>query len=143
MDLGLQFDRKDWINRAVEMALSIVEKGWDQEYKGIFYFLDAKGHPPQQLEWDQKLWWVHLEAMICFLKAYELTGSKSCLNWFEKIHHYTWEHFRDPQLGGEWFGYLNRGGKLSLNLKGGKWKGCFHVPRALLQLYQISKKLNI
>ena len=143
MDLGLQFDRKDWINRAVEMALSIVEKGWDREYKGIFYFLDAKGHPPQQLEWDQKLWWVHLEAMICFLKAYELTGSKSCWNWFEKIHHYTWEHFRDPQLGGEWFGYLNRGGKLSLNLKGGKWKGCFHVPRALLQLYQISKKLNI
>ncbi len=64
-------------------------------YSGIFYFQDAEGHPPQQLEWDQKLWWVHLEAMICFLKGRELTGSEACWEWFEKIHHYTWNHFRD------------------------------------------------
>jgi N-acylglucosamine 2-epimerase len=141
MDLGVQLDQKDWIDRAVEMALSIVAKGWDKEYEGIFYFLDADGHPPQQLEWDQKLWWVHLEAMICFLKGYELTGSKACLEWFEKIHQYTWSRFRDPKRGGEWFGYLNRSGKVLLPLKGGKWKGCFHVPRALYQLHDISKKL--
>jgi len=141
MDLGVQLDQKDWIDRAVEMALSIVAKGWDKEYEGIFYFLDADGHPPQQLEWDQKLWWVHLEGMICFLKGYELTGSKACLEWFEKIHQYTWSRFRDPKRGGEWFGYLNRSGKVLLPLKGGKWKGCFHVPRALYQLHDISKKL--
>ena len=143
MDLGVQLDRKDWIDRSVEMALSIVEKGWDKEHEGIFYFLDAQGHPPQQLEWDQKLWWVHLEAMICFLKGYELTGSDACWEWFEKIHHYTWSHFRDSKRGGEWYGYLNRSGKVLLPLKGGKWKGCFHVPRALFQLYEISKRLKI
>ena len=49
MDLGAQLDRKDWIDRSVEMALSIVENGWDNEHGGIFYFLDAQGHPPQQL----------------------------------------------------------------------------------------------
>ena len=32
-----------------------------------------------------------------------------------------------------------RNGEKLLNLKGGKWKGCFHVPRALLILSQISK----
>ena len=143
MDLGVQLDRKDWIDRSVEMALSIVEKGWDKEQEGIFYFLDAQGHPPQQLEWDQKLWWVHLEAMICFLKGYELTGSDACWEWFEKIHHYTWSHFRDSKRGGEWYGYLNRSGEVRLPLKGGKWKGCFHVPRALFQLYEISKRLKI
>lgn len=143
MDLGVQLDRKDWIDRAVKMALSIVEKGWDKEHGGIFYFLDAEGQPPQQLEWDQKLWWVHLEAMICFLKGYELTGSKDCWGWFEKIHHYAWKHFRDKERGGEWYGYLNRFGEVFLPLKGGKWKGCFHVPRALYQLYEISKRLNI
>jgi N-acylglucosamine 2-epimerase len=141
MDLGVQLNRKDWIDRAVEVALSIVEKGWDEEHEGIFYFLDASGHPPQQLEWDQKLWWVHLEAMICFLKGYQLTGSKACWDWFEKIHQYTWSHFRDPKRGGEWFGYLNRSGEVLLHLKGGKWKGCFHVPRALYQLNHIFKKL--
>ena len=143
MDLGVQLDRKDWLDRAVKMALSIVEKGWDKEHGGIFYFLDAEGQPPQQLEWDQKLWWVHLEAMICFLKGYELTGSKDCWGWFEKIHHYAWKHFRDKERGGEWYGYLNRFGEVFLPLKGGKWKGCFHVPRALFQLYEISKRLNI
>ena len=143
MDLGVQLDRKDWIDRSVEMALSIVEKGWDKEQEGIFYFMDAQGHPPQQLEWDQKLWWVHLEAMICFLKGYELTGSKACWYWFKKIHHYTWSHFRDSKRGGEWYGYLNRSGEVRLLLKGGKWKGCFHVPRALFQLYEISKRLKI
>ena len=99
MDLGVQLDRKDWIDRAVEMALSIVDKGWDKQHEGIFYFQDAEGHPPQQLEWDQKLWWVHLEAMICFLKGRELTGSEACWEWFEKIHHYTWNHFRDKKNG--------------------------------------------
>ena len=143
MDLGVQLDRNDWIDRSVEMALSIVEKGWDKEQEGIFYFMDAQGHPPQQLEWDQKLWWVHLEAMICFLKGYELTGSKACWYWFKKIHHYTWSHFRDSKRGGEWYGYLNRSGEVRLSLKGGKWKGCFHVPRALFKLYEISKRLKI
>ena len=143
MDLGVQLDRKDWIDRSVEMALSIVEKGWDKEQEGIFYFMDAQGHPPQQLEWDQKLWWVHLEAMICFLKGYELSGSKACWYWFKKIHHYTWSHFRDSKRGGEWYGYLNRSGEVRLSLKGGKWKGCFHVPRALFKLYEISKRLKI
>ena len=143
MDLGVKLDRKDWIDRAVEMALSIVDKGWDKQHEGIFYFQDAEGHPPQQLEWDQKLWWVHLEAMICFLKGRELTGSEACWEWFEKIHHYTWNHFRDKKNGGEWYGYLNRSGEVLLPLKGGKWKGCFHVPRALLLLYEISKRLKI
>lgn len=38
--------------------------------------------------------------------------------------------FRDPEYG-EWFGYLNREGKVALTIKGGPFKGCFHVPRCL------------
>jgi N-acylglucosamine 2-epimerase len=143
MDLSKQYGRTDWMDKSLECALSIIEKGWDQKHQGIFYFLDAEGHPPLQLEWDQKLWWVHLEAMLCFLKGYELTQKQTCLEWFEKIHAYTWSHFRDPVKGGEWFGYLNREGKVLLPLKGGKWKGCFHVPRALLKLHQLSSALQL
>ncbi|KAI2601311.1 RENBP isoform 10, partial [Pan troglodytes] len=38
--------------------------------------------------------------------------------------------FRDPEYG-EWFGYLSREGKVALSIKGGPFKGCFHVPRCL------------
>lgn len=143
MDLGVEFDNKLWIDKAVNIALNIIDHGWDRLHNGIFYFLDSNGSPPQQLEWNQKLWWVHLEAMICFLKAYKLTGSKASLDWFKKIHEYTWNHFRDHENGGEWYGYLEREGKVLLELKGGKWKGCFHVPRALFILHQTAKTLEI
>ena len=94
----------------------------------------------QKLEWDQKLWWVHLESAICFIKAYQLTGNQQCLEWFEKIHNYMWEHFKD-QEDPEGYGYLNRRGEVLLTLKGGKWKGCVHVPRGLNQIWQILETL--
>lgn len=118
------------------ICLSILQHGWDDEHGGIFYFLDQLGHPPQQLEWDQKLWWVHLETLIALLKAYRLTGNATCLDWFRRVHDYTWSHFPDKRGGLEWFGYLNRRGEVLLPLKGGKWKGCFHVPRALFLCYR-------
>ena len=101
--------------------------------------MDRLCRPPQQLEWDQKLWWVHLEAAITMIKAYRLTGNRECLAWFEKLDAYMWSHFRDPEYP-EWFGYLNRRGEVLLPLKGGKWKGCFHVPRGLFQIWQILKE---
>ncbi|WP_407425252.1 AGE family epimerase/isomerase [Arcticibacter sp.] len=135
MDLGVRLNDKNLINKALDIALKALEYGWDKEHGGIFYFLDFKGYPPQQLEWDQKLWWVHVEALVCMAKGYVLTGRKEAGAWFEKLHEYTWGHFRDEEYG-EWFGYLNRRGEVLLNLKGGKWKGCFHVPRALFQIYK-------
>lgn len=132
MDLAERSQNKELIKKAVDTTLKILEYGWDKQYGGIFYFLDIKGHPVQQLEWDQKLWWVHIESIISLLKGYYHTGDKRCLDWFEKVHAYTWEHFPDFEKG-EWYGYLNRQGEVLLPLKGGKWKGCFHVPRGLYQ----------
>jgi len=141
MDLGVRLNRPDIIEKAVEIALATLKYGWDEKYGGIFYFMDVKGYPPQQLEWDQKLWWVHVETLITLLKGYHLTGSEECLRWFEKVHDYTWSHFRDEEFP-EWFGYLNRQGEVLLNLKGGKWKGCFHVPRGLYQCWQTLEKIK-
>ena len=140
MDLGRRLGRRDLIEKAVHIALREIEYGWDEQYGGIFYFLDRLGHPQQQLEWDQKLWWVHIETLITTLKGYELTGNEDCLRWFKRVHEYVWSHFVDPEYP-EWFGYLNRRGEVLLSLKGGKWKGCFHVPRGLMQCYQTLENL--
>lgn len=134
MDLAKRSNDQKLIQKAVDTTVNILEYSWDTKYGGIFYFMDIKGHPPQQLEWDQKLWWVHIETIISLLKGYLLTGDIRCWQWFEKVHAYTWSHFPDAE-NGEWFGYLNREGEVLLPMKGGKWKGCFHVPRGLYQCW--------
>lgn len=136
MDLAVRTNDKALIDKAIGILLRSTEKGWDKKHGGIFYFLDIKGHPVQQLEWDQKLWWVHIETLISMAKAYRLTGNQECKKWFEIIHEYTWNHFKDPHYP-EWFGYLNRQGEALLELKGGKWKGCFHVPRGMYEIWKI------
>ncbi len=141
MDLGKRLNRPELIEKAVQICLQEVEYGWDKEFGGIFYFMDRLGHPRHELEWDQKLWWVHLETLISLIKGYQLTGNPKCLEWFERVHDYTWSHFRDADYP-EWYGYLNRQGEVLLPLKGGKWKGCFHVPRGLLNVWKILEELS-
>ncbi len=141
MDLGERLQRPELIDTAVKTTIKMLEYGWDKEYGGIFYFMDRSGHPPKELEWDQKLWWVHIESLISLLKGYNLTKSQECLNWYEKVHDYTWKHFKDNEYP-EWYGYLNRRGEVLLPLKGGKWKGCFHVPRGMYQCWKILEKIN-
>ena len=136
MDLAVRNNDRALIDRAVQILLDTTEFGWDKKQGGIFYFLDVKGHPAQQLEWDQKLWWVHIETLISMAKGYRLTGNESCKKWFETLHEYTWNHFKDPEYP-EWYGYLNRAGDPLLELKGGKWKGCFHVPRGMYEIWKI------
>lgn len=141
MDLAVRKNDREMIDKAVGIVLRTLEYGWDTKYGGIYYFLDSKGFPPQQLEWDQKLWWVHIETLISLIKGHSLTGNQQCLQWFEKVHDYTWSHFADPDYS-EWFGYLNRQGEVLLPLKGGKWKGCFHVPRGLFQIWKTLEEIN-
>ena len=115
----------------VKIIANTLEFGWDDKFGGIFYFMDALGKPHLELQHDMKLWWVHNEATLACLHAYKASGDKKFLDWFDKVHRYTWEHFPDPEYG-EWFAYCNRRGEVTHTLKGGKWKTFFHVPRSLL-----------
>lgn len=141
MNLGVRLKDRALIERCTDIALRVIDYGWDKEYGGIFYFMDRKGYPQQQLEWDQKLWWVHLESAIAMAKGYALTGRKECLDWFLRLDSYMWNHFKDKEHP-EWFGYLDRRGEMLLPLKGGKWKGCFHVPRGLYQIWHILENVK-
>jgi N-acylglucosamine 2-epimerase len=142
MDIAQRQGNQELLLQANEVVIKTLEFAWDKEYGGIYYFLDDQGHPPQQLEWDQKLWWVHVETLVALAMGYRLTGDQRCWEWYQRIHEYTWSHFADHEQG-EWFGYLNRRGEVLLNLKGGKWKGCFHVPRAMLLCWREFEKLNV
>jgi N-acylglucosamine 2-epimerase len=142
MDIADRRQDKATINKAVDVVLNILNFAWDEKYGGLYYFMDADGHPPQQLEWNQKLWWVHVETLVALAMGYRLTGREECWMWYQKVHDYTWAHFADKEHG-EWFGYLSREGEVLLDLKGGKWKGCFHVPRALYLCWQEFEALSL
>jgi len=133
-------DRKT-VEQAAEAAKWCMEFGWDKEYEGMFYFMDKYDKPHIELQWDMKLWWPHLEAMVALLMGYQLTGDDELYEWFEKVHDYAWGHFPDKEHG-EWYGYLNRQGQLNNRTKSNKWKCCFHLPRTLYLVPEILKELQ-
>ena len=124
----------------LETALKIFdyafERGWDKEYGGMLYFVDADGRPCEQLEWDMKLWWVHNEVLIASLAAYSLTGDEKYWERFKTVHNYAFGHFADSEYG-EWYGYLHRDGTVSHTQKGSLWKGPYHLPRCLMLCEEI------
>ena len=116
---------------ALDALEGSLELGWDDTYGGLYYFMDIEGKPTLQPEADMKLWWPHTEAIYALILAYGLTREQRWLDWLEKVDRYTYDHFCDSEYG-EWYGYCDRRGNLVKTCKGGSYKGCFHVPRALL-----------
>lgn len=122
-------ETEKWLLDVIEATMSY----WEQ---GFPYFIDIEGKPTLQLESSQRLWWVHVEALLALAHAYDRTLDPKWLAWFDQVDAWTWQTFRDPACG-EWFGYLDKHGKPELTLKGNHYKGCFHIPRALLYCSEI------
>ncbi|MBQ6043802.1 MAG: AGE family epimerase/isomerase [Clostridia bacterium] len=122
---------KDLLEKALNILNWSLEWGWDKQYGGFIYFTDCDGRPPEQLEHDMKLWWVHDEALIATLYAYGITGEQKYFDWFKKVHDFAFGHFTDHEYG-EWYGYLHRDNTVSHTQKGSMWKGPFHYPRMLM-----------
>jgi N-acylglucosamine 2-epimerase len=104
------------------------ERGWDNEYGGIFYFRDVYNKPVQEYWQDMKFWWPHNEVIIATLLAYLITRDDKYAGWHKQVHDYAYSHFHDKKHG-EWFGYLHRDGSLAQPAKGNLFKGPFHLPR--------------
>lgn len=136
MEEGRYRNDKNLINKACQILDWSLNWGWDKKFGGILYFVDIESRPPEQLEWDMKLWWPHTEALYATLLAYKLTKKDKYKIWHKRIHEWAFNHFPDKQYG-EWFGYLHRDGSISLKLKGNLWKGPFHLPRALLLCWKL------
>ncbi len=134
-------ERSDLQALATDIVRWSFETGWDDEKGGIFYFLDAEGYSPTQLEWFMKLWWPHCEALYAHLLNYALSGNEADWEAFKTVDAYTFDHFPDSTHG-EWYGYLNREGTVTHRFKGAPYKGCFHVPRTLLLCSKLLRSLD-
>jgi N-acylglucosamine 2-epimerase len=122
--------------------LDAINAGWDHEYGGILYFIDALGNPPEAYEHDMKLWWPHNEILIAAIMAYRDTKDQVYLDWFKKTMDYCQEVFSDPE-NGEWYGYLRRDGKpTEPPCKGSTFKGPFHLPRMLMAVDEVIDQIK-
>ena len=134
------------------LALAVLEgslkAGWDDATHGggLLYMVDVEGKPllDATVMADGKLWWPHTEALIALTMAFTRTREHKWMVWLQRVHAYTYRTFvrRDDvqNIAGEWFGYAHRDGSLARSAKGGNYKGCFHVPRALLMCAQLAAK---
>jgi N-acylglucosamine 2-epimerase len=138
---GVHLQDREIIERSCLIMEWTMRLGWDPVYGGLYNFVDFAGKPPghqdedwgESQDWDAKLFWPHAEALYALLLAFEHTGDETCWSWYEKLHHWSFKYFSDPEHG-EWFGYLRRDGSVSQTLKGCV-KGFFHIPRAFLNCY--------
>ena len=119
------------VAKAEEIFNWAITAGWDNEYGGLLYFVDALGMPPESYEHDMKLWWPHNEILISSMMLYRDTGKEEYLDWFYKTLDYCKTYLADEEYG-ERYGYLRRDGKPTMPpCKGSTFKGPFHLPRML------------
>ena len=127
--------------KAEQIFCDAVERGRDETYGGLLYFVDAYHFPPEQYEHDMKLWWVHNEAVIASLMLYCHTGNDKYADLFREFTEYAFQVFSDPE-NGEWYGYLRRDGKpTEPPCKGSTYKGPFHLPRMLMTVDTLLSRL--
>ncbi len=128
------------VRQAVEAIKWHIELGWDEAYGGILLGLDAKGGQPWWKFADSKIWWPHTEALYALLLAYEISGEQWCLDWYERVHNYTFSHYPVAKYG-EWTQKLDRQGQKFTDTVALPVKDPFHLPRSLIYCIQVLERL--
>ena len=141
MEIARKRDDQQLIQTAVDIVVTSLEQGWDQQYRGLKYITNIDGSPTHELGANLKLWWPHCETLYALLLGWTLTGREDLWHWYEKVHDYVFNRFPDPEYG-EWYGYLDRDGKPVWTAKATPWKCFFHLPRALFRCYQLLEGLT-
>ncbi len=139
--IAREADNQAMIKRAIEAIRQHLEIGWDREYGGLFLAVDADGRP--EVAWrypDSKLWWPHTESLYATLLAHEICGEPWCLEWYRKLHDYSFSHYPVKKYG-EWTQKLDRRGQIIKDVVALPVKDPFHLPRALIYCIDVLERL--
>jgi N-acylglucosamine 2-epimerase len=137
-----------------DLAVRSLELGWDEEFGGIFRYVDADGGRPKGREfgddryealvrrtWDTKLWWVHVEALFATRRLARYFGRADLAEWHDRLSAYTLETFPHPH-GGEWIQIRDRRGAPLNEVVALPVKDPFHIARALLLISELDSRRN-
>ena len=93
----------------------------------------------QQLSgWDDKLWWVHSEALYTTLQFFFLSDDPVFLNWHNRIFDYAFRTFPnpDPEVR-EWIQIRRRDGSPQEKTVALPVKDPYHIARNLILLLEL------
>jgi N-acylglucosamine 2-epimerase len=127
--------------KALDVMRWSFEKGWDPEYGGLFLYRDLEGGEPWLPNGDKKIWWPHCEALCGALMAHEACGEPWALDWYWKVHDWSFAHFADREHG-EWTQRLDRTGRRVSDVVALPVKDPFHLPRAAIYCVETLARLT-
>ena len=128
MEAGLKRGDRAVVERCVSVIDGMYERGDDREHGGIVSFVDlSRGRPPQT-DWhketgvagDDKVWWVHAEALYALALAALQSRSRPRFDRFLDLH--EWTRTGPPLLARQ------RGlSEASINRLGDEWIVCLRT----------------
>ena len=140
------------VNENLNRVSNIVKKtfylAWDEEYGGLFRFVDREGGKPKGIvkgssyedlvtdTWDMKLWWPHSEMLYLFLKMYSLTGDEDYLAFYKKVETYTFSTFPSDK-NDEWVQIRDRKGNGVDKVVALPVKDPFHILRDFIKIVRL------
>lgn len=145
-------DIAGWLVDALDFQC---ERAWDDDFSGLYRFVDVDGGKPRGrshdtryekavLEsWDDKLWWPHNEALYCALLLWKRTGDRRAMEWFRRIDFYTFAAF-PAGPGAEWNQILTRQGVPAEPNPAALLpvKDPYHLMRSLILLVELNDGLD-
>jgi N-acylglucosamine 2-epimerase len=129
------------LNIILHILRQNLERGWDQEYGGIWLEAKMRGLEVDYSNCpDKKPSWSHNEAMIAVLYAYFLTGDEFWLQWHSKLDNFVFSVFPNHDL--EWTNWLDRACKKPIRAQDNLEMKCiFHTSRALMMQIMLCEKI--
>lgn len=151
MEEAHRHGKSENVAKAVQALYRALEMGWDRQYGGIMRYVDLEGGQPKgsstpevtafdkliENTWDMKLWWPHSEGLYACLLAYELTGEGEMLEWYKRLHEYTFRTFPADE-GEEWIQIRNRMGEPATQVVALPVKDPYHILRNMLLIIELT-----
>ncbi|MGC9317748.1 MAG: AGE family epimerase/isomerase [Armatimonadota bacterium] len=133
------------IRQAIDCVQWHVGAAWDPMWGGLVLGLHADwdGAPAWE-HYDKKFWWVHTETLYSLLLSYYHCREQWALDWYDRVHEWTFDHFPLPEYG-EWSMRLTERGERPeglLSLLPMPVKDPFHTPRAMMMCIDVLERLT-
>lgn len=108
---------------------------WDKTHGGLIY-----GFAPDKAPCDtEKYFWVQAESLAAAGLLAVITGEAAYWHWYEKLWHYSWDHFVDHDAGA-WFRVLTEDNQKISNRKSEAGAKCdYHTVGACALLFRVLK----